>query len=98
MSQSYAKDTSAMDTSAVDTSAVDTSIRRLVNHEIERTADRLIKVHGRRAFNHASMKVDVSRTKGDEADHNYWMKIAEKVKRQLPRYAGGQRQLARASA
>ena len=64
MSQSYAKDTSAMDTSAVDTSAVDTSavdtsIRRLVNHEIERTADRLIKVHGRRAFNHASMKVDV---------------------------------------
>jgi len=88
MSQSYAEDTSAEDAST----------RRLVILEIEKTADRLIKVHGRRAFNHASMKVDVARKKGDEADHLYWMKIAEKVKRQLPLYAGGQRVPARASA
>ena len=93
MSQSY-----AVDTNAVDTSAEDTSTRRLVIHEIEKTADRLIKVHGRRAFNHASMKVDVARKKGDKADRIYWMKIAEKVKRQLPRYGGGHRQPARASA
>ena len=98
MSQSYAEDTSALDTSAEDTSAEDASTRRLVIHEIEKTADRLIKVHGRRAFNHASMKVDVARKKGDEADHIYWMKIAEKVKRQLPRYGGGQRQPAPANA
>ncbi len=83
MSQSYAEDTSD---------------RRLVILEIERTADRLIKVHGRRAFNHASMKVDIARKKGDEDDHIYWMQIAEKVKRQLPRYAGGQRLPARANA
>ncbi len=98
MSQSFAEDSSAEDTSADDTSAEDSSTRRLVILEIEKTADRLIKVHGRRAFNHASMKVDVARKKGDEADHIYWMKIAEKVKRHLPRYAGGQRQPARASA
>ena len=66
MSQSYAEEAST---------------RRLVILEIEKTADRLIKVHGRRAFNHASKKVDVARKKGDEADHLYWMQIAEKIKR-----------------
>ncbi len=82
MSQSYAEDTSA---------------RRLVLLEIEKTADRLIKVHGRRAFNHASKKIDVARKKGNEADHVYWMQIAENVKRQRSRYGGDHRVLARAS-
>ena len=57
---------------------------RLVRHEIERAADRLIKVHGRSAFDHAARRVDVARKKGDEADHIFWMQIAEKVKRELP--------------
>jgi len=60
------------------------SERRLVKHEIERAADRLIKVHGRWAFNHAARRVDVARKKGDEADHIFWLQIAEKVKRELP--------------
>ena len=76
----------------------DTSSRRLVILEIEKTADRLIKVHGPRAFNLASKKVDVALKKGDEADHIYWMRIAEKVKRQLPRNGGGHRGPARAGA
>ncbi len=58
--------------------------RRLVKHEIERAADRLIKVHGRWAFNHAARRIDVARKKGDGADHIFWMRIAEKVKRELP--------------
>jgi len=64
--------------------AEDASNRRLVTLEIERAADRLIKVHGRLAFNHAARRVDVARKTGDEADHIFWMRIAEKVKRQLP--------------
>jgi len=62
--------------------------RRLVLLEIERAADRLIKVHGRSAFNHAAQRVDVARKKGDEADHIFWMRIAEKVKRQFPAATG----------
>ncbi len=62
----------------------DTISERQVLHEIERAADRLIKVHGRWAFNHAARRVDVARKKGDEADHIFWMQIAEKVKRELP--------------
>ncbi len=58
--------------------------RRMVLHEIERAADRLIKVHGRWAFNHAARRIDVARKKGDEDDHIFWMQIAEKVKRELP--------------
>ncbi len=58
--------------------------RRLAHHEIERAADRLIKVHGRWAFNHAARRIDVARKKGDDADHVFWMQIAEKVKRELP--------------
>ncbi len=57
---------------------------RLVRHEIERAADRLIKVHGSLAFNHAARRIDVARKKGDEADHVFWRQIAEKVKRELP--------------
>ncbi len=57
---------------------------RQVKHEIERAADRLIKVHGRWAFNHAARRIDVARKKGDRADHVFWMRIAEKVKRELP--------------
>ena len=64
--------------------AEDDSERRLVKFEIERAADRLIKVHGQWAFNHAARRVDVARKKGDEADHIFWMQIAEKVKRELP--------------
>ncbi len=64
--------------------AENTLERRLVKHEIERAADRLIKVHGRSAFDHAARRVDVARKKGDEADHTFWMQIAEKVKRELP--------------
>ena len=64
--------------------AEDDSDRRLVKYEIERAADRLIKVHGRWAFNHAARRVDVARKKGNEADHTFWMQIAEKVKRELP--------------
>lgn len=62
----------------------DTISKRQVLHEIERAADRLIKVHGRWAFNHAARRIDVARKKGDEADHIFWMQIAEKVKRELP--------------
>ena len=58
--------------------------RRLAKHEIERAADRLIKVHGRWAFNLAARRIDVARKKGDEAAHVFWMRIAEKVKRELP--------------
>ncbi len=57
---------------------------RLAKYEIERAADRLIKVHGRWAFKHAARRIDVARKKGDEADHTFWMQIAEKVKRELP--------------
>ena len=64
--------------------AEDASERRLAILEIERAADRLIKVHGRSAFNHAARRIDVARKKGDEADHTFWMRIAEKVKRELP--------------
>ena len=64
--------------------AEDTSERRLAILEIERAADRLIKVHGRSAFSHAARRIDVARKKGDEADHTFWMRIAEKVKRELP--------------
>ena len=62
----------------------DTISERQVLHEIERAADRLIKVHGRWAFNHAARRIDVARKKGDEAAHVFWMRIAEKVKRELP--------------
>jgi aspartokinase-like uncharacterized kinase len=62
----------------------DTISERQVLHEIERAADRLIKVHGRWAFNHAARRIDVARKKGDQADHIFWMQIAEKVKRELP--------------
>lgn len=62
----------------------DTISERQVLHEIERAADRLIKVHGRWAFNHAARRIDVARKKGDRADHIFWMQIAEKVKRELP--------------
>ena len=62
----------------------DTISERQVLHEIERAADRLIKVHGRWAFNHAAWRIDVARKKGDQADHIFWMQIAEKVKRELP--------------
>ncbi len=58
--------------------------RRLAKYEIERAADRLIKVHGRWAFNHAARRIDVARKKGDQANHTFWMQIAEKVKRELP--------------
>ena len=62
----------------------DTISERQALHEIERAADRLIKVHGRWAFNHAARRIDVARKKGDQADHIFWMQIAEKVKRELP--------------
>ena len=62
----------------------DTISERQVLHEIERAADRLIKVHGRWTFNHAARRIDVARKKGDQADHIFWMQIAEKVKRELP--------------
>ena len=62
----------------------DTISERQVLHEIERAADRLIKVHGRWAFNHAARRIDVARKKADQADHIFWMQIAEKVKRELP--------------
>ena len=62
----------------------DTISERQVLHEIERAADRLIKMHGRWAFNHAARRIDVARKKGDQADHIFWMQIAEKVKRELP--------------
>ncbi len=62
----------------------DTISERQVLHEIERAADRLIKVHGRCAFNHAARRIDVARKKGDEADRVFWHQIAEKVKRELP--------------
>jgi len=55
--------------------------RRLAEHEIERAAGRLIKVHGKSAFNHAAQKVHMARQNGDEADHIFWMQIAEKLKR-----------------
>ncbi len=57
---------------------------RLARLEIERAADRLIKVHGPMAFSHAAKRVDVALKKGDEADRVFWHQIAEKVKRQLP--------------
>ncbi len=59
-------------------------IQRLLKLEIDRAAERLIKVHGRQAFTHASSKVDVALKNSDDANHVYWMKIAEKVKRELP--------------
>ena len=62
----------------------DTISERQVLHEIDRAADRLIKVHGRWAFNHAARRIDVVRKKGAQADHIFWMQIAEKVKRELP--------------
>ena len=52
--------------------------RRLVKYEIERAADRLIKVHGRKAFNHAARRVDMALKKGDEDNHIFWRQIAEK--------------------
>jgi len=62
----------------------DSRDRRLARLEIERAADRLIKVHGPDAFSHAAERLNVARQKGDEADHIFWRQIAEKVKRQLP--------------
>lgn len=64
--------------------AEDHGERRLVKFEIERAADRLIKVHGRWAFDHAARRIDVARKKGDRADRVFWMRIAEKAKRELP--------------
>ena len=60
------------------------SLQRLLKLEIDRAADRLIKVHGRQAFTHVARKVEVALKNGDEANHVYWMKIAEEVKRNIP--------------
>ena len=62
----------------------DQSLRRLVKLEIERAANRLIKVHGRKAFNHAAQRVDLALKKGDEDNRIFWRRIAEKVKSELP--------------
>lgn len=59
------------------------NIQRLLKLEIDRAADRLIKVHGKQAFDLAAHKVNVARRKGDEATHVYWIRIAEEVKRNL---------------
>lgn len=60
------------------------SLKRLVKLEIDRTADRMIKVHGLHAITHATQKVDVALKKGNTADHIFWMRIANKVKKELP--------------
>jgi len=60
------------------------NLKRLLKLEIDRAADRLIKVYGHQAFALAAQKIDVARKKGDDADHIYWMQIAETVKRELP--------------
>ena len=57
--------------------------RRLAQQEIERAADRLAKVHGKSAFNHAAQKVHMARQNGDDADHIFWTQIAEKLKREF---------------
>jgi len=60
------------------------SLQRLLKLEIDRAADRLIKVHGKQTFTHAALKMDIAEKKGDDADQVFWMRIAEKVKRELP--------------
>ncbi len=70
MSQSHAS-TNAMET-------------RLVMYEAERAAQRLIKVHGNSAFDHAAQRLTQARKRGNEADSYFWRQIAEMVRRQLP--------------
>ena len=60
------------------------SLKRLLKLEIDRAADHLIKVHGPKAVTHAAQKVDFALKKGNTADHNFWMRIASKVKSELP--------------
>ena len=45
------------------------SLKRLLKLEIDRAADRLIKVHGPKAVTHAAQKVDSALKKGNTADH-----------------------------
>ena len=45
------------------------SLKRLLKLEIDRAADRLIKVHGPKAVTHAAQKVDFALKKGNTADH-----------------------------
>lgn len=60
------------------------NLQRLLRLEIDRAADRLIKVHGPKAVTHAAEKVDVALKNGNTADHIFWMRIANKVKSELP--------------